>query len=130
MRFHHHRMKRLIHFLAALLLFSSISGCASSTSTAAWNYPYPEVPPGKPVEKKKWYAEGHFRHEAIEKNPKHKDVFKIIDAEVDAAVQNHPNRGQFGFVHAWQETKRRILYWKYGIDWHPASMMTPGVMVD
>jgi hypothetical protein len=123
-------MKRLIHFLTVLLLLSSIFECASSTSIAQWDYPFPEVPPGKPPEKKKWYAEGDFRRDAIEKNPRHKEVFEAIGAEVDAAVQNHPNRDQFGFGHVWQETKRRILYWKYGIDWHPVSMMTPGVMMD
>lgn len=66
----------------------------------------------------------------MERDPDHKEVFATIDEETDQAVKDHPDNGEFGFYHTWADTKRRILYWKYGIDWHDVQAMTPGLMID
>ena len=110
--------------LSILLLFSC--------SSPSWDFPHPPVPPGKAPEQKAWYQKekGGFRFDAVEQNPEHRDVFSRIDAEVDDAVKRHPKNGQFGFIHTWYETKRRILFWKYGIDWQPESRMNPDLMID
>lgn len=71
-----------------------------------------------------------MRYDAVEIDSKNKEAFELIDEEVEDAVKNHPRKGEFGFVHTFWETKRRILYWKYGIDWHCVQDMTPGLMVD
>ena len=117
-------MKRYFYAQAAVLLFI-LAGCATQ-----WDYPYPTVPDEKAPETKKWYKKGYLRYDAIEENPKYADIFLKIDSEVDAAVKRDPDNGHFGFVHTRNETKRRILYWKYGIDWHPVDAMNPGLMLD
>jgi len=112
--------------IASLLLFSVVSGC----TTTGWSYPYPKAPSKVRAEQKEWYSDGSFRFDAVEKDPRHREVFRKIDREVDEAVKDHPQKGELGFIHTWHETKRRILYWRYGIDWHPVDAMTPGLMVD
>ncbi len=106
-------------------------GCA----TKAWEYPYPPVPAGKPPAERPWFShgqlsDGHFRHDAVERIPANQAVFQTIDKEVDQTVKSHPMNGTFGFAHTWSGVKRRILYWKYGVDWYSPADMTPGVIVD
>ena len=110
-----------------MIVLLSLAGCA----LRSWEYPYPPVPLGVPAADKKWYSTGgQFRHDAVELDPDNKEIFESIDEEVEEAVKNHPQNGEFGFVHTFWETKRRILYWKYDIDWHDVQDMTPGLMVD
>lgn len=110
-----------------LLLTGFLAGC----STTHWEYPYPPVTSGKSPSEKQWYSKGgRVRHDAVEKNPDYEVVFARIDSEVDEAVKDHPENGDFGFSHTWSATKRRILYWKYGVDWHDIQAMTPGLVID
>jgi len=111
-----------------LLLLIGLSCVACSTRI--WDYPFPTVPAGKSPDERSSFYEGHFRHDSVERDPKHKTVFANINAEVDEAVKRHPMRKQFGFSHTRSEVQRRILYWKYGIDWLPPASMTPWIMVD
>ena len=118
-------MTKIFTSLITILLFA-LTSCKSTH----WDYPYPEVPLRKPASQRASYKDGDFRRDAIEINPKYASIFAVIDTEVDAAVKNNPEKGDFGFIHQWHETKRRILYWKYGIDWLPVDEMTPGLMID
>ena len=120
-------MKRALGFCTCLLL-AALCGCVSHSTK--WDYPYPAVRDGKPPEERASFKDGMFRHDAVEHDPRYKFIFEKIDSEVDEAVKNHPLKDTFGFGHTWNGVKRRILYWKYGIDWCSPATMTPEIIVD
>lgn len=81
----------------------------------------------QPVLKKR--ASGLY-YDPVEDDPRYAEVFRKIDAEVQEALANHPQRGSMGFVHLVWETKKRILLQKYGIDWKTPAELNPQVMFD
>lgn len=81
----------------------------------------------QPVLKKR--ASGLY-YDPVEDDPRYAEVFRKIDAEVQEALANHPQRGSMGFVHLVWETKKRILLQKYSIDWKTPAELNPQVMFD
>lgn len=69
-------------------------------------------------------------YDPVEDDPRYAEVFRKIDAEVQEALANHPQRGSMGFVHLVWETKKRILLQKYGIGWKTPAELNPQVMFD
>ena len=95
----------------------------------------PDVPPTA----KKTYVSAYdregdivyeFKRDAVERDPRYKEIFDNIDKEVDQALLFHPMRGKLGYSHTVDAKKREILWKKYGIDWHPFSALNPNIMVD
>jgi hypothetical protein len=73
---------------------------------------------------------GGLRHDPVEDDPRHAEAFARIDAEVDAALKDHPQRGGEGFCHVVWETKKRLLKERYGIDWRAPDELNPQVIFD
>lgn len=71
-----------------------------------------------------------YKTDAVEEKSEHKEVFERIDDEVERSLRFHPRRGELGFTHVFSERKREILWRKYGIDWHPSTMLNPHIIVD
>jgi hypothetical protein len=69
-------------------------------------------------------------YDPVEDDPRYAEVFARIDAEVDAALADHPQRGAMGFCHVVWGTKKRLLKNKYGIDWRSPDEMNPQVIFD
>lgn len=80
-------------------------------------------------EPKKRGASGLY-YDPIEEDPRHAEVFTKIDDEVKEALADDPQRGSMGFVHLVWQTKKRILKYKYKIDWHTPAELNPQVMFD
>jgi hypothetical protein len=71
-----------------------------------------------------------IRRDPIEQDPRYADIFKNIDAEINALLANHPQKGSMGFVHIIWETKQRVLKQKYNINWKTPAEMNPQIMFD
>lgn len=81
--------------------------------------PVPQAPP-----------RGGLRHDPVEDDPRYGEVFARIDAEVDAALRDHPQRGSEGFCHVVWATKKRLLADRYGIEWRSPDELNPQVIFD
>ena len=69
-------------------------------------------------------------YDPIEEDPRYVEVFSKIDAEVDEALGITSKGGGRGYIHVIWETKKRILKWKYKIDWRTPAELNPHVMFD
>ena len=83
---------------------------------------------GRPEPKQRG-ASGLY-YDPIEEDPRHAEVFSKIDAEVDKALGITSQGGGRGYIHVIWETKKRILKWKYKIDWRTPAELNPHVMFD
>jgi hypothetical protein len=73
---------------------------------------------------------GGLARDPVEDDPRYAEAFAKIDAEVDAALADHPQRGGEGFCNIRWETKKRMLKTNYGIDWRSPADMNPHVIFD
>lgn len=115
--FHQTRGKCVPYFYdgcGPVVPFDTLEACQKLCETAA--------PPTKP-------ASG-IRRDPIEQNPRHAEVFRNIDAEVNAMLADHPRKGSMGFVHTIWETKQRVLKQKYNINWKTPAELNPQIMFD
>lgn len=112
---------KLLIFCFALIVAITTVGCGSSKHQTAKS---PEYSGGS--QKK----ESSILHDPIEDDPKYKNVFEIIDAEVDENLKDNPMRGGMGFCHVFWETKKKILKEKYGIPWKSPAEMNPHILFD
>jgi hypothetical protein len=69
-------------------------------------------------------------HDPIEDEPRYKNIFEVIDSEVDKLLKGHPMRDSMGFVHVFWKTKKEILKQKYNIDWKSPKEMNPHIIFD
>ena len=70
------------------------------------------------------------RHDAVELDPRYKDVFKTIDDEVRQSLRSHERQGQMGFVHIFWQAKEQMLIQKYGIHWRSPARLNPDTSYD
>jgi len=77
-----------------------------------------------------YYRDGDLRvrHDAVELNSAHKEVFDSIDQEVTEMLAN--KQKGIGFVHTFWRTKQTTLKNKYQIDWRPPSELNPNISFD
>ena len=68
--------------------------------------------------------------DAVELDPKTKEVFAQIDAEVEAALVDNSHRGKIGFVHTFWAEKKKILKQKYKITWRSPGELNPLISYD
>lgn len=73
---------------------------------------------------------GGLAHDPVEDDPQYAAAFAAIDAEVDALLADHPQRGAEGFCHVRWETKKRLLEERHGIRWRTPAEMNPHVIFD
>jgi hypothetical protein len=71
-----------------------------------------------------------FIHDPLEDDPKYKNIFKSIDAEVAEKLKGHPMQGAMGYCHVFWKTKKQILKEKYGIPWRSPAEMNPHILFD
>ena len=71
-----------------------------------------------------------LRRDPVEDDPRYQKVLAVIDAEVDALLADHPQRGAEGFCHVRWRVKKRLLAERYGIDWRSPDEMNPQVIFD
>lgn len=71
-----------------------------------------------------------LRRDPVEDDPRYQKVFAEIDAEVDALLADHPQRGGEGFSHVFWRAKKRLLAEKYGIVWRSPDELNPQVIFD
>lgn len=73
---------------------------------------------------------GGLRRDPVEDDPRYQKVFAGIDAEVDALLADHPQRGSEGFCYVRWRAKKRLLAEKYGIAWQSPDELNPQVIFD
>ena len=71
-----------------------------------------------------------LRRDPVEDDPRYQKVFAGIDAEVDALLADHPQRGAEGFCHVLWRAKKRLLAEKYGVVWRSPDELNPQVIFD
>lgn len=82
----------------------------------------------RPARKKR--ASSGLYYDPVEDDPRYAEVFSKIDAEVDETLGITSRGGGRGYIHVIWETKKRILKWKYNIDWRTPAELNPHVMFD
>lgn len=70
------------------------------------------------------------RHDAVELDPRYKEIFSLIDDEVNQTLKNNKYRGSLGFIHIFWHTKEQILLRKYGIKWRSPADLNPSTCYD
>lgn len=68
------------------------------------------------------------RHDPIEDDPRYKDIFREVDAELEEMFP--PESLLFGSCHMIWSKKKKILKERYGIDWKTPSEMNPWITFD
>jgi len=76
------------------------------------------------------YDEDGCLIDPIEKDPKYRNIFRKIDAEVDEALKDDPSKGKLGYCHIFWDTKQEMLKEKYGISWKTPTEMNPEILFD
>jgi len=71
-----------------------------------------------------------LRRDPVEDDPRYRSIFARIDAEVDALLADHPQRGAEGFCHVRWRAKQRLLSEKYGVTWRSPDELNPQVIFD
>ena len=71
-----------------------------------------------------------IRHDAVELKRRYRDIFAVIDDEVDQNLLRDVSRGKLGFVHTFWYEKKDLLKMKYGIDWRSPREMNPDMIFD
>ena len=69
----------------------------------------------------------HFKTDAIENNPKYKDIFKTVDRMVAKEIGSG---GYMGYCHKYWYYKKKYLKEHYGIDWKSPAELNPDTMFD
>lgn len=59
------------------------------------------------------------------------DRYLLIEREMETLVRAETGEGDYlGFCHLYWEVKKRVLWEKFGIEWHSPSDRNPGVIFD
>ena len=67
----------------------------------------------------------------IERDPKYRDIFAKIDAEVTLALRDSQiKEGDLGYCHTFWHKKKEILRKKYKIHWKTPAEMNPFILFD
>jgi hypothetical protein len=70
------------------------------------------------------------RHDAVELDPRYKEIFKTIDHEVRQSLRGHERQGKMGFVHIFWRAKEQMLIEKHGIHWRNPAHLNPDTSYD
>lgn len=121
-------MRRLLWMLVCpvgvgLLLVGLYSGRTD------WDGPKPKTPP-PPPERAARRGVANLWYDLLEDDPRWKSAFEAADREAreECTRKHNPNEKGWGLV--LDETKKRILKEKYGIDWRTESELNPDLIVD
>lgn len=72
-----------------------------------------------------------YKTDPIEKDPRYKEVFSIIDDEVEELLKDDPNKGKMGWgVYVFDMEKKDLLKSKYDIEWRSIAEMNPDEIFD
>ena len=105
----------------AILLFLLVAGCSDRNSSGGVS----QDESTESDEEFEFQVTYGYGRDPIENDPRHLEVFRRIDSEVNQLLLNHPGKGQIGFVHVFWQTKKERLKETYGIDWKsPADINT------
>ena len=85
---------------------------------------------GRPLFSKgreEYVTTGRSWNDAVE----YSDRYLLIEREMETLVRAEIGEGNYlGFCHLYWEVKKRVLWEKFGIEWHSPSDRNPGVIFD
>ena len=85
---------------------------------------------GRPLFSKgreEYVTTGRSWNDAVE----YSDRYLLIEREMETLVRAETGEGDYlGFCHLFWEVKKRVLWEKFGIEWHSPSDRNPGVIFD
>ena len=85
---------------------------------------------GRPLFSKgreEYVTTGRSWNDAVE----YSDRYLLIEREMETLVRAETGEGDYlGFCHLYWEVKKRVLWEKFGIEWHSPSDRNPGVIFD
>lgn len=71
-----------------------------------------------------------LKHDSIEDNENYKDIFKNVDLETERALEAKGIKKELGYLHIFDEYKKKLLKEKYGIEWKTTQEMNEDVRID
>lgn len=71
-----------------------------------------------------------LKHDPISEKDEYKKIFEKVDKEVEDLLNEKNVHKQLGYVHIFDEQKKKILKEKYDIDWKTTAEMNPDVLID
>ncbi len=78
-------------------------------------------------EREEYLTTGLARADEVE----YSDRYLLIEREMETLVRAETGEGDYlGFCHLYWEVKKRVLWEKFGIEWHSPSDRNPGVIFD
>ena len=71
-----------------------------------------------------------LKHDDIEDKEEYKEIFKKVDEETERILQSQGINKGLGYIHLFDNCKKRLLKEKYGIDWHTTQEMNEDFYLD
>ena len=71
-----------------------------------------------------------LEHDSIEDKEEYKEIFKSVDKEVEDFLQRKGIKYNLGYIHFFDNYKKKLLKEKYGIDWKTTQEMNPDIIID
>ena len=65
----------------------------------------------------------------LEEDPRYKEIFRKAEEETERSLTRRGIEPQLGYVHAYWDTKKKILR-RYGIDWKTPAELNPFTSFD
>ena len=69
-----------------------------------------------------------LKHDPIEDDEKYSKIIKLAEEEANIILKDEPK--VLGYVHIYDNLKKKILKEKYNIDWKTTSEMNPNIIID
>lgn len=71
-----------------------------------------------------------LKRDPIEETEEFKKIEKSVNEEVENLLEQQGVKKQLGYVHIYQNLKKKILKEKYDIEWKTIEEMNPDVIFD
>lgn len=71
-----------------------------------------------------------LKHDSIEDKEELKKFFQNVELEVEKLLMDKGIKKGLGYIHIFENYKKRILKEKYGIEWKTTQEMNPDILID
>lgn len=71
-----------------------------------------------------------LKHDSLEDKEEYKEIFEKVEKEVREKFKKENIKKQLGYIHIFDNYKKKILKEKYNIDWKTTQEMNPEVLID
>lgn len=71
-----------------------------------------------------------LKHDSIEDKEEYKKIFQKVELETEEILKDKGIKKGLGYIHFFENYKKKLLKEKYGIEWKTTQEMNPNIRID